>query len=738
MSTFFTNQLDFIFFFYGLAFILLGTTCLAIARDKAHAQAWAVLAGFAFIHGVGEWLDLTALIVGDGATFTVVRTMLMSISFVFLLDFARLEAIRLGLNLPGRWIYVPLLMLVALTGVSEGADAANIAARYAIAFPGALGSGLVLAWGTWNLSPSARYAGISASIGFVLYAVAAGAIVPDAPFWPASMINQGSFLDLVGAPIQLFRGLLACWVAFSIWAVWMQQLAGQLNSARYTDFVRQQFIWTLVATATILISGWTLTEFLGGIYRQNVQEESRRDVDLLASRLTGDTAIVDGMVRALAGSPSVRPWLTGGSRPDDNAAQSFLNLGVEAAGARRGYILDGTGTVVASSDPRDLLPGAPNYGSTNYFRQSMDGGGGYQFAFDAATGVRDYHASQPIRAADGTIVGVAVLTKSLDSLEADLRQFNRTYFFIDPQGVVMMTNRPDAIHRTLWPPADATKTPLTGQLGELDERPILEREVVDGTWVTVDNERNYVRRRFADHSQWSLVTLKPTREIFATRFLGIVITLLVTVMALIYLLGKGRWVHDDVLADNRIRMQELTQVLGTKAATDPLTGLHNRFSFDEALTREMERSQRYDTPLSLILYDIDHFKRVNDIYGHLVGDKVLVQLSRFVPNLIRTTDILARWGGEEFVILTPGSGGAMAFQAAEKLRDAVGQVVFEQVGTVTCSFGVAQWVPGETAEEFIARADVALYQAKINGRNQVVLAPPSGAIDVGRSPAGLL
>ena len=267
---------------------------------------------------------------------------------------------------------------------------------------------------------------------------------------------------------------------------------------------------------------------------------------------------------------------------------------------------------------------------------------------------------------------------------------------------------------------------------------MLEREVVDGSWATVDNEQNYVQRRFADHGQWSLVVLKPTREIFATRFLGIVITLLVTIMTLIYLLGKGRWVHDDVLADNRIRMQELTRDLGMRAATDPLTGLHNRLNFDQALSVEIERSQRYGTPLSLILYDIDHFKRINDTYGHLAGDKVLVQLSQFVPELIRKTDLLARWGGEEFVILAPGAGGPMAFQAAEKLRDAVGQIVFEGVGTVTCSFGVAQWLSGESAAEFIARADEALYRAKANGRNQVAMAPQSGSINVGLRAAGPL
>jgi diguanylate cyclase (GGDEF)-like protein len=209
--------------------------------------------------------------------------------------------------------------------------------------------------------------------------------------------------------------------------------------------------------------------------------------------------------------------------------------------------------------------------------------------------------------------------------------------------------------------------------------------------------------------------------------LGIVITLLVTIMTLIYLLGRERWVYDNVQMDNRLRLQELARDLGLQATTDALTGLPNRLKFDQALANEMSRAERYQTPLSLVLYDVDHFKKVNDTYGHQVGDKVLTQLSRFVPNLLRNTDFLARWGGEEFVILIPGAEGSMAFQAAEKLRDAIRQVVFDEVGTVTCSFGVTQYAVGDTAAGFISRADDALYRAKISGRNRV---------ELGSQPAG--
>jgi diguanylate cyclase (GGDEF)-like protein len=726
MVSFFSSQLDFIYFFYGLAFILLGVTCWAIARSSVVRVAWAALSGFAFLHGVGEWLDLSALIIGDSHAFAIVRAVVMTASFVLLLEFSRIEAGRLGLVLAGRWIYVPLLLVVALTGMASGLSVAAIAARYLLGFAGAISASIVLARQATTFSGGARRFALLASVGFALYALAAGVVVPAAPFWPADVINYETFFTATGVPIQLVRGLLACWISFSIWAIWGEQLAAEASSSRYTRYVRDQFTWTLVTMATILVLGWGLTEFLGGIYRQNVQDQAAADIDLLASHLGGDTAIIDGMVKALAGSPSVLPLLQRGTHTDDKDAPSALDLFVEASGANHGYILNDSGAVVASSDHRALVADEPGFRSATWFNTSMAGNAGHGFPMDLQRGVRDYCASQPIRTAAGTIVGVAVLTRSLDGFEADLRSFDRPYFFVDPEGIVVMTNRPEALLRPLWPLDHVQRSELMQRYGRLNGEPMLDSELRDATWTSVDSERNFVRRRFVKHGRWSLVILKPTREIFASRLLGIVITLLVTMMALVYLIGKGRWVHDDVRAETRARLQELTLALGVKAATDPLTGLHNRMLLEQTLVHEMARADRYSAPLSLVLFDVDHFKRVNDTYGHQVGDRVLVQLSRFVPNLIRASDFLVRWGGEEFLIVIPESDGAMALRVAEKLREAISHVVFGAAGSITCSFGVTEYACGESAADFIGRADDALYRAKNDGRNNVKLTPPHG------------
>jgi len=128
MAAFLTMQLDFIFFFYGLAFILLGTVCFAIARGGVSNTPWHLLGLFAYIHGLSEWLDLAALVVGDAPAFALGRTAVMAVSYVYLLEFARLEAVRLGYRLPGRWIYAPLLLAVA-AGAFGGVNVANALAR---------------------------------------------------------------------------------------------------------------------------------------------------------------------------------------------------------------------------------------------------------------------------------------------------------------------------------------------------------------------------------------------------------------------------------------------------------------------------------------------------------------------------------------------------------------------------------------------------------------------------------
>jgi diguanylate cyclase (GGDEF)-like protein len=720
MAGFFSSQLDFILFFYGLAFILLGATCLALARGFGENRSWLLLGLFGFLHGVGEWLDLTALVIGDTPVFAAVRVALMTASFALLLEFTRREALRLGLKWAKGWVYVPLLAAVALGGAIEGPNAAGIFARYALGFPGALAASAVFARWARDFSDSRKVLAIGAAVGFALYAIAAGIIVPASTFWPASVINYAVFTRVTGVPVQLVRGILACWISFSIWAIWGQQLVLEMSSTRYARLLRRQFVWTLALLAAILVAGWALTEFLGGIYKDNVQQEARGDIELLVSHLARETATVESMVKVLAGSPSISSLVARGNTQDLDGVKSFLDRAVDASGARAGFILNRDGAVLASSGDRSAEPPGGNFRDLPYFRRALAGEAGDYFASDARNDSPIYFASYAVHNDKGAVAGVVVLEKSLAVFEADLSEFDRPYFLVDPNGIVALTNRPEMLYRALWPLSAEQKT-LNARFEKPNDRPLLPEEIIDSTWISVEGQRDFVRRRDANRSDWSLVILMPTREVYASRALGIVTTLLVAIMSLIYMFGKERSAHDRVQMERQLQLQALAQNLRSQATTDALTGLNNRLKFDQSLAAEMASAARYRTPLSLALFDVDFFKEVNDTHGHNVGDKVLMRLAAVVAGKSRTTDMLARWGGEEFIVMLPGLNADMALQAAEKLRMVIALTAFDVPGTITCSFGVTEYADGDTPESFVARADRALYQAKLKGRDRVEL-----------------
>jgi diguanylate cyclase (GGDEF)-like protein len=166
-------------------------------------------------------------------------------------------------------------------------------------------------------------------------------------------------------------------------------------------------------------------------------------------------------------------------------------------------------------------------------------------------------------------------------------------------------------------------------------------------------------------------------------------------------------------------LKRVNAILENQATTDSLTGICNRRKFLELLQMKIQETRRYAMPLALIFFDIDHFKSVNDTYGHETGDHVLQELSSIVAGMIRQTDIFARLGGEEFVILMHNNDVKTGCELAEKIRSNVCLHSFPQMGTVTCSFGVSQFYPDDTAESFIKRADNAMYVAKQAGRNRV-------------------
>lgn len=186
----------------------------------------------------------------------------------------------------------------------------------------------------------------------------------------------------------------------------------------------------------------------------------------------------------------------------------------------------------------------------------------------------------------------------------------------------------------------------------------------------------------------------------------------------IFVLHGGRMEFEGVVRDV-IVFNDVTE-LEELSTTDRLTGIANRLHFDSVLQHAAAVARRNGRPLSMLFFDIDYFKEINDRHGHLTGDKILIELTELVASAVRKSDLLARWGGEEFVILLPDTKQSAAVHFAQTLRMRITEKNFVTVGHLTCSFGVVTLEAGESTESLLHRADDLLYAAKRGGRNRVV------------------
>lgn len=154
---------------------------------------------------------------------------------------------------------------------------------------------------------------------------------------------------------------------------------------------------------------------------------------------------------------------------------------------------------------------------------------------------------------------------------------------------------------------------------------------------------------------------------------------------------------------------------------DRLTGIYNRFKFDEVLRKNINDRLTYGTPFSMIIFDYDNFKFINDKYGHLVGDKVIITVTNMVKKCIAPNDLFFRWGGEEFIVLFPDTRKWEVFLKIDKIRNKISKIKFDEGCRITCSFGVTSYEEGDDAESIMKRVDKLLYEAKARGKNKVIM-----------------
>lgn len=429
------------------------------------------------------------------------------------------------------------------------------------------------------------------------------------------------------------------------------------------------------------------------------------------------------------------------------AANMFLRQLNDRTGTSLMYLLDLQGTTIAASnfDAADSLVGR-NYGFRPYFTNALRDGQARFFAMGVTSRKPGYYLSYLVKD-DDRILGVAVV--KMDLRLPELSDSSAEMLVTDAAGVAFLSSRPDWNYRPIRPltPAAAAQVRSTRQYeGVLKEplAPAAGRQLSAGGQIVRlrDDDGSaadwlVVRRRIAD-SDWSANLLMPmarvediARVAALTAAAGIALLLMLGVL----LAQLRSRVRERVRSRRRLErahralevqneeLRLLSEELRRKSITDCLTGMFNRAFFLDAAAAMVGIAKRHGTPLSLLLVDADHFKRINDDFGHPAGDAVLQLLATVLKEQTREGDVAARYGGEEFIVALPHTAARAAGELAERIRARVAAqpAPAGMAGLrLTVSIGVAQYRAEEPdIGETIRRADIALYDAKHAGRDGV-------------------
>ncbi len=303
------------------------------------------------------------------------------------------------------------------------------------------------------------------------------------------------------------------------------------------------------------------------------------------------------------------------------------------------------------------------------------------------------------------LLGVAGVGLEMDGFAQFLRsrqeKYDRTIYLVDRNGLVQA--HPDQALIQTWAIGDHPS------LGGVADRLLTPSEDPVDEQYTKDGDTILISSRYMHELDWFLVVEhNETRSLRSARA-----NLLRTILV-------GLAVSVAIIALSAVTMRRFDRRLEKLATTDSLTGAANRRAFDARLAEAINRSQRNGIPFSLVLLDVDHLKHVNDSHGHVADDRVIQRISATIQEMIRLTDRLARWGGDEFAALVE-SGGADAALLAERIQERVADLPDGEIAT-TVSVGIAEYRADDTPESLLRRADQALYESKEAGRNRITVA----------------
>ena len=473
----------------------------------------------------------------------------------------------------------------------------------------------------------------------------------------------------------------------------------------------------LVGLSILLVAGFVTTIVASYLVsrdaiRQSVVEQALPlTSDNIYSEIQKDILRPVFISSLMASDTFLRDWMMDGEKDVDQISRylkqvkdkyNMITSFLVSEKTRQYYYADGLLKTVHENDPRDV-----------WFYRVRNLKQEYETNVDLDMANRDamtIFINHRVFDYAGNFIGVTGVGLTLDTMTGILdsyqKRFHRNIYFIDKQGVIKMAGKSmQSIH---------------GSIRNLDGVSSIADKILNNSTVPTQLEYQHkgatvlMSSRFIPELEWYLLVeqnitddVLPIQRVF---YVNIAVSAVVTLLILALTL----------LAVNRYQRR-----LEAVAGSDSLTGLLNRQAFELVFQQAILDSERRSIPLSAILFDLDYFKMVNDNYGHLAGDRILQQIAHITREAVRESDIITRWGGEEFLILLKDCPLDQAIAIAEKLRVTVADYEFSlPAGTLslTTSLGVAEYVHRETLNSFFSRADKALYQAKSDGRNRTHMA----------------
>lgn len=392
------------------------------------------------------------------------------------------------------------------------------------------------------------------------------------------------------------------------------------------------------------------------------------------------------------------------------------------------WVMNNRGYCIASNNTERGSPIGTRYTDRRYFRMAETQGYGRQFAMGRTTHLPGLYFSSDIRDEKGGFLGVAAAKRNINKL-AHLID-NSFAVITDELGVVILSSDPALLMKSMpgseigAQPEDARRRRYhRGSFPQLDLRRI-ENEGKEALFL-MDNDTvpmlMTTRHRSSDDIRIHVFSRLTDIEQIESDGRWMLFMLSVAGSLSILLLLSGALFFNRNRRQNRV-LQEMNSLLRQQAYTDQLTGCFNRRRWLELGALSVERANRYGLSLSLLMLDLDHFKKVNDLYGHPAGDEVLRRFAYLLQQKVRKLDSIGRLGGEEFYILSPETTLVRAQALAERIRASMQEMQFRfhsQEVTVTVSIGVTQYELNQSFEDFLQQADDALYEAKRTGRNRV-------------------